>query len=63
MKAADGTTLTGEPQIRARLAAYFEELYRVNRLVSCDPPTLEGTTRPVNQLKCGKAPGGVRYLR
>ena len=28
VKAADGTTLTGESEIRARWAGYFEELYR-----------------------------------
>ena len=32
VEAADGTTLTGESEIRARWAGYFEELYRV------DPP-------------------------
>ena len=34
-KAADGTTLTGESEIRARWGGYFEELYRV------DPPGRE----------------------
>ena len=34
VKAADGTTLTGESEIRARWAGYFEELYHV------DPPTV-----------------------
>ena len=32
VKAADSTTLTGESEIRARWAGYFEELYRA------DPP-------------------------
>ena len=32
VKVADGTALTGESEIRARWAGYFEELYRV------DPP-------------------------
>ena len=77
VKAADGTTLTGESEIRARWAGYFEELYRVDRtgrecpgdvdavrdadpLASCDPPTLEETSRAVNQLKSGKAPEWCR---
>ena len=34
VKAGDGTTLTGESEIRARWAGYFEELYRV------DPPVV-----------------------
>ena len=30
VKAADGTTLTGDSEIRTRWARYFEELYRVD---------------------------------
>ena len=75
VKAADGTTLTGKSEIRARCAGYFERLYRVDppgrefpgdveavrdadSPVSCDPPSLEETKRAVDQVKCGKAPGG-----
>ena len=48
VKAADGTALTGESEIRARWARYFEELYRVNPPVVSFPGmlTLSGMQTP-----------------
>ena len=37
VKAADGTTLTGKSEIRARGAGYFDELYRVDTPVVSFP--------------------------
>ena len=49
VKAADGTTLTGESEIRARWAGYFEELYRVDHPVVSFPGmlTLSGMRTPL----------------
>ena len=49
VKAADGTTLTGESEIRARWAGYFQELYRVDPSVVSFPGmlTLFGMQTPL----------------
>ena len=48
-KAADGTTLTGKSEIRARWAGYFEELYRVDHPIVSFPRmlTLSGMRTPL----------------
>ena len=73
VRSAGGELLTGESEVRACWAAYFEQLYRADppatRLsvpdppltadppIDCDPPTLLETRAAVNSLRGGKAAG------